>query len=198
MLSRSIKAPVTAFITPLCKFLIKIGVSANAITITGTVASVTASALLIPNGHLFAACALITFFVLFDLLDGTMARLSQKGANNFGALLDSTLDRVADGGLLLSLAWYLHRERSNLEGLVYLNILLGFLISYIRARAESLNIECKGGIAERTERLIITLVAIGLAGLGVKYILAIGIWTLFALSLVTVFQRFYIVYRAAK
>ena len=127
-----------------------------------------------------------------------MARLSQKGANNFGALLDSTLDRVADGGLLLSLAWYLHREHSNLEGLVYLNILLGFLVSYIRARAESLNIECKGGIAERTERLIITLVALGLAGLGVKYILAIGIWTLFALSLVTVFQRFYIVYRAAK
>ena len=196
MLSRSIKAPVTAFITPLCKFLIKIGISANAITIFGTVASVTVSALLIPNGHLFAASLLITFFVLFDLLDGTMARLSQRGVSNFGALLDSTLDRVADGGLLLSLAWYLHREYSSIEALVYLNILLGFLVSYIRARAESLNIECSGGLAERTERLIITLSTIGLAGIGIPYVLALGIWTLFVLSLITVIQRFLIVYRA--
>ena len=196
MLSRSIKAPVTAFITPLCKLLIKIGISANAITIFGTVASVTVSALLIPNGHLFAASLLITFFVLFDLLDGTMARLSQRGVSNFGALLDSTLDRVADGGLLLSLAWYLHRENSSIEALVYLNILLGFLVSYIRARAESLNIECSGGLAERTERLIITLSTIGLAGIGIPYVLALGIWTLFVLSLITVIQRFLIVYRA--
>ena len=127
-----------------------------------------------------------------------MARLSEKGANKFGALLDSTLDRVADGGLLLSLAWYLHRTHSNLESIVYLNVLVGFLISYIRARAESLNIECNGGVAERTERLIITLVAIGFTGLGVPYILDFGIWILFVLSVITVFQRIYIVYRASK
>ena len=196
MLSSSIKAPVTKFITPLCKGLLRIGVTPNFVTALGTLLSAIASVTLIPTGHLFAACMFITVFVLFDLLDGTMARLSQRGVSNFGALLDSTLDRVADGGLLLSLAWYLHREYSSIEALVYLNILLGFLVSYIRARAESLNIECSGGLAERTERLIITLSTIGLAGIGIPYVLALGIWTLFVLSLITVIQRFLIVYRA--
>jgi len=74
----------------------------------------------------------------------------------------------------------------------------GQLVSYIKARAESLDIECNGGIAERTERLIIALVAIGFAGLGVSYILAIGFWLLALLSVFTVGQRLLIVYRATR
>ena len=77
-------------------------------------------------------------------------------------------------------------------------MLLGFLISYIRAKAESLDIECSGGFAERTERLIITLLAIGFAGLGVPYFLAIGMWILFLASAITVLQRISIVYEAGK
>ena len=198
MISRSIKLPVTNFITPLCKFLLKLGISANAITILGTIASVASSAFLIPSGHLLAASLLITSFVLFDLLDGTMARLSERGANKFGALLDSSLDRVSDGALLLSLAWYLHKLGTSLEVVVYLNLLTGFLIPYIRAKAESLEIECSGGFAERTERLIISLVGIGFAGIGVPYILAGSIWVLFAVSIFTVAQRISIVYKAGR
>jgi CDP-diacylglycerol--glycerol-3-phosphate 3-phosphatidyltransferase len=138
----------------------------------------------------------ITVFVLFDLLDGTMARLSNKGANKWGALLDSTLDRVSDAVLLGSLAWYCHLQNSTLELVILLNILAGFLISYIKARAESLDIECNGGIAERTERLIIALVAVGFAGLGIKYVLAIGMWILLVVSVITVFQRIAIVRKA--
>ena len=106
MLSSSIKAPVTKFITPLCKGLLRIGVTPNFVTSLGTLLSAIASLTLIPTGHLFAACMFITVFVLFDLLDGTMARMSQSGPSKWGAFLDSSLDRVSDGVLLISLTIY--------------------------------------------------------------------------------------------
>ena len=174
------------------------GLTANGVTILGTFCSVIAAMLLIPNGHLFAACLAITGFVLFDLLDGTMARLSEQGTNKWGALLDSTLDRISDAAILGSLLWYLEKNNQTLSGVVLINVLLGFLISYIKAKAESLDIECNGGLAERTERLIITLVAIGLAGIGFSVFLVIGMWILLIASLVTVAQRFQIVYKASK
>ena len=73
-----------------------------------------------------------------------------------------------------------------------------FLVSYVKARAESLSIKCDGGIAERSERLIIVLVAYGLHGLGLNYAMAIGMWLLAILSIVTVLQRMMIVYKAVK
>lgn len=198
MLQSSLRAPITKIITPLCRGLLKIGLTANWVTVIGTLASVIAAITLIPSGHFFAASITLTAFVLFDTIDGTMARLSPTGANKWGALLDSTLDRVSDGVLLGALFWYLHKSSQTLEIVVLVNILTGFLISYIKARAESLDLECNGGFAERTERLIITLFSMGLAGLGVPYVLAIGLWILLIASLVTVYQRFMLVYRAAK
>lgn len=198
MLQSSLRAPFTKLITPLCRGLLKIGISANWITVIGTFASVVASVVLIPTGHLFAACLTLTAFVLFDTVDGTMARLSPKGANNWGALLDSTLDRVSDGALLGALVWYLHKNDNSLEVVILINIISGFLISYIKARAESLGLECNGGFAERTERLIITLVAMGLAGLGLPYALAIGMWILMLASIFTVYQRFILVKKSAQ
>jgi CDP-diacylglycerol--glycerol-3-phosphate 3-phosphatidyltransferase len=171
----------------------KIGLTANSVTVIGTLLSVLAAIVLIPSGHLFAASITLTAFVLFDTLDGTMARLSENGTSKWGALLDSSMDRVSDGAVLGSLAWYLHSQNSKLEVIVLLNILAGFLISYVKARAESLGFSCNGGFAERTERLIITLVATGLAGLGIDYVLAIGMWFLLFASVFTVFQRFLIV-----
>ena len=85
-----------------------------------------------------------------------------------------------------------------LSVVVLINVVLGFLISYIKAKAESLDIECNGGLAERTERLIITLVALGVAGLGFSVALILGMWILLIASLVTVTQRFKIVYQASK
>jgi CDP-diacylglycerol--glycerol-3-phosphate 3-phosphatidyltransferase len=198
MLQSSLRAPITKVITPLCRGLLKIGLTANWVTVIGTIAAVIASLTLIPTGHLFAACVTLIAFVLFDTIDGTMARLSTKGANKWGALLDSTLDRVSDGALLGSLAWYFHKVDNSLETVALLNILIGFLISYIKARAESLGLECNGGFAERTERLIITLVSIGFAGIGVPYVLAAGMWILLITSLITVYQRFSIVKKSVQ
>jgi CDP-diacylglycerol--glycerol-3-phosphate 3-phosphatidyltransferase len=82
--------------------------------------------------------------------------------------------------------------------LVLATIVLGFLISYIKARSESLGIECNGGFAERTERLIIVLTTTGFAGLGVPYIMGIGFWVLAIASLITVLQRLRIVYKGAQ
>jgi len=141
---------------------------------------------------------LIIVFVLFDLLDGTIARLSEKGSNAWGALLDSTLDRLTDAVILGSVLWYLIGKEDPLVPIVLLTVVLGFLISYIKARAESLGIECNGGLAERTERLIIVLTTTGFAGLGIDYVMAIGFWVLAIASLLTVIQRLRIVYLGAK
>ena len=198
MLQSSLRAPVTKFITPICRGLLKIGLTANGVTILGTISSVMAAILLIPNGYLLAASLALTGFLLFDLLDGTMARLSEQGTNKWGALLDSSLDRISDAALLGSLLWYLEKNNQTLSVVVLINVVLGFLISYIKAKAESLDIDCNGGFAERTERLIITLVALGVAGLGFSVALVLGMWILLFASLVTVAQRFQIVYQASK
>lgn len=187
---------MTRLITPLSRGLLKIGVSANSITVFGAIGTVSASLTLFATGHLFAGTMVITAFVLTDLLDGTLARMSPQGSSTWGALLDSTLDRLGDAAVLGSLMYWLNASHDRLVGVAFVALIAGTLISYIKARAESLDIQCNGGIAERTERLIILLVATGFAGLGVHYILALGIWLLTILSVITVVQRLTIVYRA--
>lgn len=187
---------MTRLITPLSRGLLKIGVSANSITVFGAIGTVSASLTLFTTGHLFAGTMVITAFVLTDLLDGTLARMSPQGSSTWGALLDSTLDRLGDAAVLGSLMYRLNASHDRLVGVAFVALIAGTLISYIKARAESLDIQCNGGIAERTERLIILLVATGFAGLGVHYILALGIWLLTILSVITVVQRLTIVYRA--
>jgi CDP-diacylglycerol--glycerol-3-phosphate 3-phosphatidyltransferase len=198
MLQESLRAPVTKLITPICRGLIRIGVSANMVTAAGALLTMAAAILTFPQGQLFFGTLLIVFFVLFDLLDGTIARLSAKGSNAWGALLDSTLDRLTDAVILGSVLWYLISEDDALVPLVLATIVLGFLISYIKARSESLGIECNGGFAERTERLIIVLTTTGFAGLGVPYIMGIGFWVLAIASLLTVLQRLRIVYKGSQ
>ncbi len=198
MLQESLRAPVTRFITPICRGLIKIGVSANMVTAIGALFTILAAALTFPQGRFFLGTMLIIVFVLFDLLDGTIARLSEKGSNAWGALLDSTLDRLTDAVILGSVLWYLIAQDDPLVPLVLSTIVLGFLISYIKARAESLGIDCNGGFAERTERLIIVLTTTGFAGLGFGYVMAIGFWLLAIASFITVVQRLRIVYTGAK
>jgi len=168
------------------------------VTAAGAFLTMAAAILTFPKGQLFFGTLLIVFFVLFDLLDGTIARLSAKGSNAWGALLDSTLDRLTDAVILGSVLWYLISEDDALVPLVLATIVLGFLISYIKARSESLGIECNGGFAERTERLIIVLTTTGFAGLGVPYIMGIGFWVLAIASLITVLQRLRIVYKGAQ
>ena len=174
------------------------GITANLMTVIGAIGTCASSVLLIATGHLFAGSLVVTAFVLTDLFDGTMARLSATGGSSWGALLDSTMDRISDAAILGSVIFWLNKSDDRLIPVVAIAVISGQLVSYIKARAESLDIECNGGLAERTERLILALISIGFAGLSVPYILAIGCWLLALVSIITVMQRLRIVYRATR
>jgi CDP-diacylglycerol--glycerol-3-phosphate 3-phosphatidyltransferase len=184
-------------LTPVAEMLARTPVTPNSITITGTVGVVAGALWLFPIGQLFAGTMVCTFFVLADMLDGVLARV--KGTTGaFGAFLDSTLDRVADAAVFAGLTIWLVRTRQNTLACVALFCLVaGGLISYAKARAEGLGIPCDVGFAERTERMLLALVPAGLTGLGVPYVLAIGLWVLAVLSVVTFGQRVAAVRRGA-
>jgi CDP-diacylglycerol--glycerol-3-phosphate 3-phosphatidyltransferase len=151
-----------------------------------------------PRGDFFLGTAVISFFALSDLFDGTMARISKSGASKWGSFLDSTIDRVTDSAILLGVSIYLINNDDQLSLVVIATLVTGMLVPYIRAKAESFGVECSGGIAERTERLIMAMSAIALDGLGVPYVLAGGMWLLAVLGAVTVGQRMLIVRKAFK
>ena len=177
--------------------MIRAGMSANAITVVGAIGSWIASLYFFTRGNFFIGTLVIAFFLLSDLFDGTIARLTSSSGSRFGALLDSTLDRISDAMIFVALIlWSVDNQKNWLLPLT-LALVSGFLISYIKAKAESLSIACEVGIAERAERLIILLTSTGLYGLGVDSAVIVGLWFLVFLNLVTVLQRFYLVLRSA-
>ena len=193
MLTASFKPAVTRVINPIARVALRIGLTPNSVTLFGAFGLISSALILYPKGHLFGGTIVIAIFALSDLFDGAMARISQKGASVWGGFLDSTIDRLTDSAILVGLSLYLIIQKDRITPVVLGALVLGSLVSYIRAKAESMQIECSGGIAERTERLIIALTAIGFAGLGVPYSLAIGMWLLLTLAAVTVVQRILIV-----
>ncbi len=193
MLSASLKPAVTRAINPIARGALAIGLTPNAVTFIGAVGLVTSALYFYPKGDFFIGTLVISFFALSDLFDGAMARISHKGASAWGGFLDSTIDRITDSAILVGLTLYLVDVDDALTAVVIGALVFGSLVPYIRAKAESMQISCSGGIAERTERLIISLTAIGLEGLGVPFALAIGIWLLLILAVVTVIQRMLIV-----
>lgn len=198
MLQSSWREPVGKIIHPFARFLIKMRVSANTISLIGGLGATISALYLFSNGEFLFGVLAVSFFALFDLFDGTVARLSAKGVSKWGAALDSTLDRVSDSAILIGGLIYVQKSDPDLAVFFLIALVSGFLVSYIKARAEALSIECEGGVAERTERLIIILAAYGLYELGVSDALAYGIYLLCALSIITVFQRLVIVYRGAN
>ena len=193
MLSASLKPAVTRAINPIARGALAIGLTPNAVTFIGAVGLVTSALFFYPKGDFFIGTLAISFFAMSDLFDGAMARISHKGASAWGGFLDSTIDRITDSAILVGLTLYLLDVDDALTAVVIGALVFGSLVPYIRAKAESMQISCSGGIAERTERLIISLTAIGLEGLGVPFALAIGIWLLLILAVVTVIQRILIV-----
>ena len=175
---------------PLGRSLARIGLTPNLVTIIGATGVVVSALYFYPRGQLFAGSVVITVFALFDMLDGAVARANDSGSA-FGAFLDSTLDRVADASILAGLTWWFIGGGDDplLAGLTLFCLISGFMVSYIKARAEGLGVNCDVGVAERTERLVIILVAVGLSELGVPYVLAGGLWLLAGMSLLTVLQR---------
>jgi CDP-diacylglycerol--glycerol-3-phosphate 3-phosphatidyltransferase len=177
----------------LARTALRAGLTPNSVTILGALGLIISAAYFYSNEQYFVGTLVVTFFVLSDLFDGAMARISEKGATSWGGFLDSTIDRVTDSAIVISLALPLIRNDDVLANPAIVALVTGVLIPYIRAKAESFDIPCSVGITERTERLIIILVAVGFHGLGVPYILAIGIWSLAVLGLVTVLQRLQVV-----
>lgn len=196
MLSSRLKPAVTRAITPVAALALRLGITPNAVTWTGAIAVVMSALYFYPKGEFFIGTVIICVMALSDLFDGTMARISQKGSSRWGGFLDSTIDRITDSAILIGVAIYLINEDDSLAFVVVVTLVTGMLVPYIRAKAESFGIECSGGIAERTERLIISLAAIGFDGLGIPYILAIGMWSLALLGTYTVIQRMLIVKRS--
>ena len=195
MVSSAFKPAVNRFIEPIARLAIRARITPNAVTVGGTLGTAVAAMYFYPRGDLFFGTLVIIFFALSDLFDGAIARLSKTGASAWGGFLDSTCDRVTDSVILGSLAIYCILEDLAIYPVIIATIVFGFLVPYIRAKAESFGISCTVGIAERTERLIIALTAIGFHGLGVPYILAVLMWALLVLSAVTAVQRVVVVYR---
>ncbi|TDE59318.1 CDP-alcohol phosphatidyltransferase family protein [Nonomuraea mesophila] len=194
-----LRPAMTRILTPLGRALAGRGIGPDAVTAIGTLGTVVSALLLFPLGHLAAGALVITVFVLFDLLDGVVARLGGKGGSTWGAFLDSTLDRVADAAIFAGLILYFVVGGDTLMAAVTLVCLVaGAVVSYAKARAEGLGLTADVGLAERPERLVVALVAAFLAGLGVPYVLAAGMWLLAVASLITVGQRVVAVYHQAR
>ena len=196
MLSARLKPAVTKVITPVASFALRLGITPNAVTWVGAIGVVVSSLYFYPRGEFFVGTLIICVMALSDLFDGTMARLSSSGSSRWGGFLDSTIDRITDSAILLGVSLYLINQSDYLAYVAIATLVTGLLVPYIRAKAESFGIACSGGIAERTERLIISLAAIGFDGLGVPYVLAVGMWLLAILGVFTVAQRMLIVKRA--
>lgn len=198
MISARMKPAVVKLITPLCRGLLRIGITPDMMTIFGTSIVVLGSWFLLAQGRILASLIIIGLALLTDLLDGTMARISDRGASKWGNFLDSTLDRISDGAVLFGLAYYLESINDRLYVAAMATLVIGAIVPYTRAKAESLGIECKGGFAERTERLVMLGLAGALYLAGIDLALDFGVWLLLALSVLTVYQRMAIVWRATR
>src|SRR6478735_1003435 len=171
--------------------LIESRLTPNAISLTGFALNIAAAALVVGRLFFLAGIAFIVGSIM-DTLDGRYSRMSGKGTP-FGAFLDSTLDRMEEGIVLTAVAAYFAARGDELAtAATVAAVLFSLMVSYTRARAEALGVECKVGIATRPVRVVI--LAIGLvfakgAGLGDFELLAPAVYVLAALSVITVFQR---------
>lgn len=175
---------------PLTPIIRKVGVSPNAITVAGFLITSIGAVVMasdLPTGGLVVLAG-----SLFDMLDGIVARINGK-ASEFGAFMDSVLDRFSDGFLFLSLAWHFGSTGNHTGVFISLATMLGaFVISYARARAEGLGTHCKTGLMERPERLALIIFA-ALTG----FVMPV-LWVLCILTYYTVFQRLYHVWKLMR
>jgi CDP-diacylglycerol--glycerol-3-phosphate 3-phosphatidyltransferase len=181
---------------PLSRWAARSSVSPDVVTIVGTVGVAGAALGFYTRGVFFVGTLVITLFVFSDLVDGLIAR-ARNISSRWGAFLDSTSDRVGDAAIFGSLAIWYAGDGDSLS-LVYASLTclaFGSIISYAKARAEGLGFTCDVGFAERGERLLIVLVAAGLYGLGVPYLLPAALWFLAGATVLTAAQRVVHVYR---
>ena len=196
MLNQKIRLYWDRVMNPIGRGLGRMGISANVLTVVGVAISLGA-AYLITQGHLFLAALAFTGSALFDVFDGAVAKATES-TSRFGALLDSTTDRLGDAAVFAAIAWLYgiepdtpDRRSLAVAGLALATMVFAFLVSYVKARAESLGYEANVGVAERAERMIVTI-------LGLAFdVVPIALGILCAASVVTFFQRLFHVRSAA-
>jgi CDP-diacylglycerol--glycerol-3-phosphate 3-phosphatidyltransferase/CDP-diacylglycerol--inositol 3-phosphatidyltransferase len=189
----------TKVVRPLANLLMRLGVSPDMVTIVGTAGVVGGALGFFPRGQLWEGVVVITVFVFSDLIDGYMAR-TLGVSSRWGAFLDSTLDRLGDAAIFGGLAiWFFEGGDDTVLGCVALwALVMGSVTSYTRAKAESLGMTAKGGVAERADRLVAILVVTFFADvLDLTIMLAVVLWLLAVASTVTVAQRMVLVRRQA-
>ncbi len=194
------RATIGKVVAPTGRALVRMGVTADVITVIGTIGATASALVFLTRGMWFTGAFLVWMFVMLDMIDGAVARAAGT-SSKFGALLDSSCDRVADAAIFGALAWYFARhDRPWSLAAALLCLVLGSLTSYIRARAEGLGLTASVGFAERAERLIIVLVGTGVSGsfLGIPYAQDVSLWVLVAASTVTVGQRVATVWKQSK
>lgn len=170
----------------LVKGLARTGISPDFLTWTGFLITLGAGALIITE-HFFAAGFTVLAAAFFDMLDGALARTTDR-VTKFGAVLDSTLDRLSESALLLSLM-IVYASDGSIPGvaLVGLALIFSLMVSYIRARAEGIGLECTVGIFTRTERVVVLVLGLLLSQIEYALIIALGI--IVAFSFITTIQR---------
>ncbi|MDN5893053.1 MAG: CDP-alcohol phosphatidyltransferase family protein [Nocardioides sp.] len=189
----------TKLLNPIAQLFIKVGISADTVTLVGTLGVCTGALVFFPQGKLLTGVLFITAFVFSDLIDGHMSRLTGK-TNRFGAFLDSTLDRIGDGAIFAGLALYFAGPGDSklYLALSLICLVMGSVTSYARAKAEGMGFQAKVGIAERSDRLVSILVMTGLGAIfGLPILMEVTLWALAAASTVTVVQRVWVVRRQA-
>lgn len=205
MLNRFARELFTRIFTPVARFLLRLGISPDVVTLGGTLGVSAGALVFFPRGQLLIGVLVVTAFVFSDTVDGIMARM-QGRSSVWGAYLDSTLDRVGDAAVFGGLVLYYGNGHARLgagwghvgEALALTCLVLGSVVSYARARAEGLGMRADVGIAERADRLVATLLTAGFVGWFLPDGVLLAVLALLAVaSLVTVVQRVLMVRRQA-
>jgi CDP-diacylglycerol---glycerol-3-phosphate 3-phosphatidyltransferase len=191
MLGIHAREQVSRVTEPVARRLVAWGVTPDALTVIGTIGVSGGALAFYPRGHFLIGTLVITAFVFSDMLDGAVARV-RGSSGQWGAFLDSTMDRIGDGAIFGALAlWYAGNGNSTTYCAVALyDLVAGAVTSSAKARAESLGLTCNVGIAERSERLIAILVLTGFAGiLDLPMLIKVALWGLAVATTITVIQR---------
>lgn len=192
-----LRAHWTKVMSPPAKLLLRLHVTPDMVTWTGTIGVVIVSVLFFPQGWLWQGAILLGFLVVSDSLDGIMARTSGR-SSDWGAFLDSCLDRIADGAVFGGIALYYVGKDANTvwATLAIAALIFGQVTSYTKARGESLGYTVNGGLAGRADRLLVGLIGVLLTGLGVTMALPVCLVILAVAGAITVGQRMVLVHKA--
>jgi len=194
-LSEIRKSLAFRFTEPVARLLARTAITPSTITWLGFLLAAGAAAFII-TGHLFAAGWVVLIAGFFDMLDGALAHYTSR-ATRFGAILDSTLDRLSEAVVLLGILVLYAREQLLAQTLLVGVALLGsLLVSYIKARAEAIGLKCQVGLFTRPERVIV--LALGLLLNQIAYVLVAALAIIAVFSFITAAQRLLYVWQQTR